>query len=150
MLLGSLSMRVFETRTATGSELFSLLTCVHTTTFTLLNIFYLLKKISTKIWETPLPWHAKRSLPVAVRVSKRPCLSNVARSLRAWPCNSYSRDVQVLLSSVIQMYQPQEQMTLCFDSQWGSGWHKKDNRWRQRYLRYRNSPTNTIYRENSL
>ena len=26
--------------------------------------------ISTKIWETPLSWHAKFSLPVAVRVSK--------------------------------------------------------------------------------
>ena len=29
--IGSLSTRVFETRTATGSELFSLLTCLHTT-----------------------------------------------------------------------------------------------------------------------
>ena len=38
-LLGSLSTRVFETRTTTGSELFSLLTCPHTTTFTLLSIF---------------------------------------------------------------------------------------------------------------
>ena len=25
---------------------------------------------------------------------------------------------------------------LCFDSQWGSGWHINDNRWRQRYLRF--------------
>ena len=33
-----LSMRVFETRTVTGSELFSLLTCPHTTTFTMLSI----------------------------------------------------------------------------------------------------------------
>ena len=32
-IIGSLSTRVFETRTATGSELFSLLTCRHTTTF---------------------------------------------------------------------------------------------------------------------
>ena len=35
---GSLSTRVFETRTATGSKLFSLLTYPHTTTFTLLSI----------------------------------------------------------------------------------------------------------------
>ena len=70
MTLGSLSTRVFETRTATGSELFSLLTCLHTTTFTLLSIVYLLEMISIKICETPLPWHAKCSLPVAVRVSK--------------------------------------------------------------------------------
>ena len=38
--LGSLSTRVFETRMATGSELFSLLTCPHTTTFTLVSIFF--------------------------------------------------------------------------------------------------------------
>ena len=31
--IGSLRMRVFETLTATGSELFSLLTCLHSTTF---------------------------------------------------------------------------------------------------------------------
>ena len=69
-VLGSLSTRVFETRTATGSELFSLLTCFYTTTFTLLSIFAPLQMISIKIWETPLSWHAKCSLPVAVRVSK--------------------------------------------------------------------------------
>ena len=68
--VGSLSSHVFETRTATGSELFSLLTYFHTTTFTLLSIFSPLEIISTKIWETPLSWHVKCSLPVAVRVSK--------------------------------------------------------------------------------
>ena len=68
--LGSLSTRVFETRTATGSELFSFLTCPYTTTFTLPSIFSPLEMISIKIWETPLSWHAKCSLPVAVRVSK--------------------------------------------------------------------------------
>ena len=69
-LLGSLSTRVFETRTTTGSELFSLLTCLHTTTFTFPSIFSPLEMISVKMWETPLSWHAKFSLPVAVRVSK--------------------------------------------------------------------------------
>ena len=38
--IGNLSTCVFETRTATGSELFSLLTCLHTTTLTLLSIFF--------------------------------------------------------------------------------------------------------------
>ena len=38
-VIGSLSTRVFETRTATGSEQFSLLTSPRTTTFTLLSIF---------------------------------------------------------------------------------------------------------------
>ena len=41
--LGSLSTRVFETRTATGSELFPLLTCPYTTTFTLLGIFFAIR-----------------------------------------------------------------------------------------------------------
>ena len=54
-LLGSLSARVFETWTATGSELFSLLTCLYTITFTLLSIFSPFEMISVKIWETPLP-----------------------------------------------------------------------------------------------
>ena len=63
-------MPVFETRTATGSELFSLFTCLHTTTFTLLNIFSPLEMISIKIWETPQSSHAKCSFPVAARLSK--------------------------------------------------------------------------------
>ena len=63
-------MHVFETRTATGSELFSLLTCFHTTTFALLSIFSPIEMISTKVWETPMSWHVKCSLPVALRVSK--------------------------------------------------------------------------------
>ena len=69
-LLGSLSTRVFETRTATGSELFSLLTCPHTTTFTLLSMFSPLEMNSIKIWETIRSKNANCSLPVAVRVSK--------------------------------------------------------------------------------
>ena len=49
--IGSLSTNVFETRTATGSELFSLLTCPHKTTFTLISIFSPLEISSLKIWE---------------------------------------------------------------------------------------------------
>ena len=71
ILIGSLSTRVFEMRTVTGSDLFSLLTCPHTTTFTLLNIFSSLEMSSIKIWETIHSWHAKCSLAVAVRVSKK-------------------------------------------------------------------------------
>ena len=47
-------MRVFETRTVTGSGLFSLLTWPHTNIFTLLSIFSPLEMSSTKIWETIL------------------------------------------------------------------------------------------------
>ena len=70
MLLGSLSMRVFETRTATRSELFSLLTCLHTTTCTLPSIFSPLEMICVKMWETPLSWHSKGLFRVVVPVSK--------------------------------------------------------------------------------
>lgn len=66
----TLCMREFETRTATGSGLFFLLTCLHTITFTLLSIVSLLEMTGVKIGETPLAWHAKCSLLVAVGVSK--------------------------------------------------------------------------------
>ena len=49
-ILGSLlSTQAFETRTATGSELFSLLICLHTLTFTLLRIFSPLEMITLKL-----------------------------------------------------------------------------------------------------
>ena len=38
-LIGNLSARIFETRTVTGSEFFSLLTGPYTAIFTLLSIF---------------------------------------------------------------------------------------------------------------
>ena len=71
MIIGSLiSTRDFETRTASGSALFSLITRLRTITFTLQSTFSPLGMIRIKLWETPLSWHAKCSLPVAVRVSK--------------------------------------------------------------------------------
>ena len=73
-VIGSLSTRVFETRTATGNEPFSLSLCLHATTFILLSIFPPLEMISIKILETSLSWHAKCCLPVAVLVSKTPVL----------------------------------------------------------------------------
>ena len=61
---------VFESRTATGGEVFSILTCLVTITFVLLNIFPTLEMIRLKIWETVLPWHSKCPFPVAVGGSK--------------------------------------------------------------------------------
>ena len=87
----NLSTRVFETRTATGSELFSLLTCFHTTTLTLLSIFSPLEMIGIKNWETPLSWHAKCSLPVAVRVSKT-CMLKLPNK---WIATSNGCSVQI-------------------------------------------------------
>ena len=59
--LGSLSTSVFETRTATGSELISLLTCPRTATFILLSFFSPLKISGRKIWEKLRSKHAKCS-----------------------------------------------------------------------------------------
>ena len=50
--LGNLSTRVFETRTVTGSDLFSLSTCPHTTIFPLLIILSSIEMRSIKSWET--------------------------------------------------------------------------------------------------
>ena len=71
--LGRLSTRDFETRTASGSELFSVITRLHTITFIMLSTFSRLGMTSIKMWETPLSWHTECFLPVAVRVSKTRC-----------------------------------------------------------------------------
>ena len=74
-------------RTATGSDLFFLLTCPHTTTFTLPSIFSPLEMISIKIWETPLSWNTKCSLPVAVRFSKTRVLKLPTNLSLRWELN---------------------------------------------------------------
>ena len=88
---GSLSTRDFETRTASGSELFSLITRLHTITFTLLSTVSSLGMITVKIWETPLSWHAKCSLPLAVCVSKRRMLKLTITSNMKRPTCGASR-----------------------------------------------------------
>ena len=83
-ILGSLSTRVFEPRTATGSELFSILTCPHTTAFTLLSIFSPLEMSGIKMREIIRSKQAERSLPDAVRVSKTRVLKfPISREQRA-------------------------------------------------------------------
>lgn len=46
-------------RKATGSELFSDFTCLHSTSFILLSILSVEETISLNIWERPLSWRAK-------------------------------------------------------------------------------------------
>ena len=74
ILVSARSTRVFDSlstrRTATGSELFSSLVCLHTTIFILLSIFSIGETISLKIRERPLSWRAKCLVPVSVRGSK--------------------------------------------------------------------------------
>ena len=98
VLLGSLSMQRFRTRTATGSVLFSYLTCLHTTIFLLSSLFSLVETFSLKIWERPLSWRPKCSLPVAVRGSKTCMLKLPIRELKHATFLSHGRTPEVNIS----------------------------------------------------
>ena len=71
---GSLSKGVFERRTATGNETFSLFTRLGATAFVILSVFTLIETIYLKIRAHPLAKDEKRPPPVAVRRSKTPLL----------------------------------------------------------------------------
>ena len=70
MSLGTLSKDVFEQRTSTGSEAFSLFKCLDANKLLLLSFFSLLKTIYPRVSTKPLPNDAKSPLPVDVRRSK--------------------------------------------------------------------------------
>ena len=74
LVLGSLSKGVFERRTATGNETFSLFTRLGATTFVILNVVTRIETIYLKIRAHSMPKDEKRPLPVAVRRSKTPLL----------------------------------------------------------------------------
>ena len=67
---GSLSSDVFERRTSTGSELFSLLICLDDIKFVFLNFFTVIEAIWLKICAKLPSKNEKRPLPVNVRRSK--------------------------------------------------------------------------------
>ena len=78
--VGNLSTNVFEQRTATGTEAFSLLTCLNATTFILQlqSVLTIIETVYLNICAKPLPINAIRdirSLPIAVRHLKRLCSS---------------------------------------------------------------------------
>ena len=70
LLLGTLSKDVFERRTSTGSEAFSLFICLDANKLVLLSFFSLLKTIYPRVSTKPLPNDAKSLLPVDVCRSK--------------------------------------------------------------------------------
>ena len=70
IIIGSLSSDVFERRTSTGSEAFSLFICLDTTKFVLLSFFSPMKTIYLRVSIKPQPNAAKSQLPVDVRRSK--------------------------------------------------------------------------------
>ena len=65
-----LSSNVFERRTSTGSEPFSLLIYLNATKFVLLSVFTLIETICPKICSNSRPKSAKSPFPVEVRRSK--------------------------------------------------------------------------------
>ena len=65
--LGNLSKDVFERRTSTGSEAFSLFICLDAIKVSLSTFFSLLKTIYPRVLTKPLPSDAKSPLPVDVR-----------------------------------------------------------------------------------
>ena len=67
--IGSLSKDVFEGRTSTGSEPFSLFICLDANKFVLLSFFSLMRRIYPRVSNKPLPNNAKGPLPVDVRRS---------------------------------------------------------------------------------
>ena len=69
-LIGSLSSDVFERRTSTGSEVFSLLTCLDDIKFVFLSFFIVIEAIWLKICAKPPSKNEKRPLPVDVRRSR--------------------------------------------------------------------------------
>ena len=69
-IIGNLSKDVFERRTSTGSEVFSLLICLDANKFVLLSFSSLIKTIYPRFSTEPLPNDAKSPLPVDVRRSK--------------------------------------------------------------------------------
>ena len=72
-IIGSLSMHDFEMRTASGSELFSLITPLYTITLTMLSTFSRLGMTSIKMWETPLSWHTELFSPGCCPRLKNAC-----------------------------------------------------------------------------
>ena len=65
----SVSKDVFEGRTSTGSEPFSLYICLDANKFVLLSFFSLMRRIYPRVSNKPLPNNAKGPLPVDVRRS---------------------------------------------------------------------------------
>ena len=69
-VIGTLSKDVFERRTSTGSEAFSLFICLDTTKFILLSFLSPIKTIHPTVSTKPQPNAAKSPLPADVRRSK--------------------------------------------------------------------------------
>ena len=97
---GTLSKDVFEQRTSTGSEAFSLFICLDANKLVLLSFFSLLKTIYPRVSSKPLPNDAKSPLPVDVRRSKRCCLSSLFSISSRDTCRANFRVVACLTNGI--------------------------------------------------
>ena len=87
-ILGTLSKDVFEARTSTGSEAFSLFICLDANKLVLLSFFSLLKTIYPRVSTKSFPSDAKSPLPFDVRRSKTLLLKlPIYEKQRPSPCN---------------------------------------------------------------
>ena len=75
--LGSLSSDVFERRTSTGSEVFSLLTCLDDIKFVFLSFFTVIEAIWLKICAKPPSKIKKGHFRLTCVAQKRCCLSSL-------------------------------------------------------------------------
>ena len=88
----SLSKGVFERRTSTGSEAFSLLTCLDDIKFLFLSFVTVIEAIWLKIWaktpskneKRPLPGDVRRSKTTLLKLPKRPLRSRELLALQSW------------------------------------------------------------------
>ena len=90
ILIESLSNSVFERRTSTGSEVFSLTICLDAKKFVLISFFSLIRTIYLRVSTKPPSNDAKRPLPVDVCRSKTLLLklpNGQATSL--WQCSYF-------------------------------------------------------------
>ena len=87
---------VFERRTSTGSERFSLFKCLYTTKSVLLSVFTLTETICPNICSKSWLKSAKSPLPVDVRRSKTSLLKLPIDSLESFILPFYTRKVSTV------------------------------------------------------
>ena len=80
-IIGSLSSDVFERRTSTGSEPFSILNCLEATKFVLLRVFTLIETISANICLKSRLKSAKVQVRLTCATQKRRSLNSLITGL---------------------------------------------------------------------
>ena len=120
IILGSVSNDVFERRTSTGSEAFSLFICLDANKFVLLSFFSLIKTIYQRVSTKPLPNDAKSPLPVDVRRSKTPLLKLPNIRGQELSANSFGLYKESPWTSLLQWFIVKniKKIWLCYEEKW--------------------------------